>query len=243
MRNPALSRKTGQTQLLESPVAALRRRNGLSRDQAAADLGISLLRLARLEAATRRLPARTLRSIAEVLSPADRSDSRHVFQPDRGIGASRSAHASTRSRGGALTVSDSERTFHRNAVRYWGDDISAMMSKRFPVHPGSMKFALRWTAARSTDSNRSWQVLTSGPSADSTGVTPHELAERLHVPFAYAFALDRGWKRLGTRGLLYVASNLGVSVGTFVRNDHWQTRPRVQIYQAFRLAEREVKHL
>jgi len=72
MRDRSLTRKTAQAGLLESPVAALRRRQGLSRDQAASHLGISLLRLARLEAATRRLPARTLRSIAAALTPADR---------------------------------------------------------------------------------------------------------------------------------------------------------------------------
>jgi hypothetical protein len=75
------------------------------------------------------------------------------------------------------------------------------------------------------------------------GVTVHELADRLEVPFAYAFAVDRGWKRLGTRGLLYVASCLGVGVGSFIRNDDWEQRPRVRIYNAFRLAEREVTHL
>jgi transcriptional regulator with XRE-family HTH domain len=82
MRDRSLTRKTAQAGLLESPVAALRRRQGLSRDQAAEHLGISLLRLARLEAATRRLPARTLRSIAAALTPADRFSQISMWDAD-----------------------------------------------------------------------------------------------------------------------------------------------------------------
>lgn len=55
--------------VLESPVLALRRRHGLNPDQAASQLGISVMRLARLEAATRRLPVGTLAAIAERFGP------------------------------------------------------------------------------------------------------------------------------------------------------------------------------
>lgn len=85
MRDRSLTRKTAQASLPESPVAALRRRQGLSRDQAASHLGISLLRLARLEAATRRLPARTLRSIAAALTPADRFSPISMWDADADI--------------------------------------------------------------------------------------------------------------------------------------------------------------
>ncbi len=61
--------RTARARLLESPVVALRRHHGLSPDQAAAQLGISVLRLARLEAATRRLPTGALAVIAERLAP------------------------------------------------------------------------------------------------------------------------------------------------------------------------------
>ncbi len=61
--------RSARLDVLESPVAVLRRRHGLSPDQAASRLGISVLRLARLEAATRRLPVGTLAAIAERFGP------------------------------------------------------------------------------------------------------------------------------------------------------------------------------
>jgi len=140
-------------------------------------------------------------------------------------------------------VSDAERKFHRDAVRYWGDDVTAMMMEALPGTPwfDEVRNAMHRGNVNGLDPLlRGADV---GSVCGQLGVTVHELAERLEVPFPYAFALDRGWKRLGTRGLLYVASCLGVGVGTFVRNDHWQTRPRVQLYNAFRLVEAEVTHL
>jgi hypothetical protein len=66
---PKVRDRTARARLLESPVVALRRHHGLSPDQAAEQLGISVLRLARLEAATRRLPTSALAVIAERLAP------------------------------------------------------------------------------------------------------------------------------------------------------------------------------
>jgi transcriptional regulator with XRE-family HTH domain len=66
MREAAdVRRALAKPRLLESPLAALRRRHGLNPDQAASRLGISVMRLARLETATRRLPVGTLAAIAE----------------------------------------------------------------------------------------------------------------------------------------------------------------------------------
>jgi transcriptional regulator with XRE-family HTH domain len=58
--------------VLESPLTTLRRRHGLSPDQAAEALGVPVLRIARLEAATRRLPAGVLATITERLTPPER---------------------------------------------------------------------------------------------------------------------------------------------------------------------------
>jgi transcriptional regulator with XRE-family HTH domain len=65
-------RAPARPRLLESPLAALRRRHRLSRAQAAALLGVPVLRIARLEAATRRLPAGVLATITERLTPPER---------------------------------------------------------------------------------------------------------------------------------------------------------------------------
>lgn len=49
------------------------------------------------------------------------------------------------------------------------------------------------------------------------GFTLAALAERLEVPYAYAYALDCGWQRLPTRGLVTVASRLEVPLSAFIR--------------------------
>lgn len=67
-----LRRALVKPRLLESPVAALRRRHGLRPDQAAELLGVPVLRVARLEAATRRLPAGVLATVTERLTPPER---------------------------------------------------------------------------------------------------------------------------------------------------------------------------
>ena len=58
--------------LLESPLAAIRRRHGLDPATAAERLHIPLLRLARLEQATRRFPASELRCYNRLLTPEPR---------------------------------------------------------------------------------------------------------------------------------------------------------------------------
>jgi len=67
-----VSRFVTPAKLLESPVTALRRQHGLTPDTAAAILGISVLQLARLEAATRRISPRTLAAIRSCIVPAAR---------------------------------------------------------------------------------------------------------------------------------------------------------------------------
>ncbi|HEV2738681.1 MAG TPA: helix-turn-helix transcriptional regulator [Candidatus Elarobacter sp.] len=86
MRDSATSvRIVPQPKLLESPVAVLRRRQGLSPDDAAKMLGISVLRLARLEAATRRLPGRTLRGVVGALTQPPRFTQPSFFDHVDGV--------------------------------------------------------------------------------------------------------------------------------------------------------------
>jgi hypothetical protein len=73
MREPLnVSSRMSRSRLLESPVVALRRQHGLSPSDTAALLGISVLRLARLEAETLRLPTGVLRDLARAMAPARR---------------------------------------------------------------------------------------------------------------------------------------------------------------------------
>lgn len=67
-----LRRTLARPRLLESPLVALRRRYGLTPSQTAELLGVSVLAVARLEAATRRLPAGVLATITERLTPPER---------------------------------------------------------------------------------------------------------------------------------------------------------------------------
>ena len=69
MRSDAdLARRASRSRLLESPVVALRRRNGLTPQQTSALLGISMLQLARLEASTRRIPASVMHDIVRAVT-------------------------------------------------------------------------------------------------------------------------------------------------------------------------------
>jgi hypothetical protein len=67
--------------LLESPLAAIRRRHGLDPATAAERLHIPVLRLARLEQATRRFPARELAAYRRLLEPEPRLVQAVLFEP------------------------------------------------------------------------------------------------------------------------------------------------------------------
>ncbi len=67
--------------LLESPLAGIRRRYGLDPATAAERLHIPLLRLARLEQATRRFPALELRAYRRLLEPGPRLVQAVLFDP------------------------------------------------------------------------------------------------------------------------------------------------------------------
>lgn len=80
MRSGAdLARRASRSRLLESPVAALRRRHGLMPDQTAAMLGISLRQLARLEASTRRIPASVMRDVIRAVTARPRFTQPSLF--------------------------------------------------------------------------------------------------------------------------------------------------------------------
>ena len=74
-----LSRRASRSRLLESPVAALRRRYGLTPRQTAAMLGISLLQLARLESSTLRIPASVMRDVVRSITAQPQFTQLSVF--------------------------------------------------------------------------------------------------------------------------------------------------------------------
>lgn len=136
-------------------------------------------------------------------------------------------------------------SLHRRAARYWGDDLTAMMMEAVP---GTSFFDEVRNAL-----NRA-QVAGLDPllvGADirticlQRGISLEQLAERLEVSRACAYAIDAGWKRLSTRGLVSVASRLEVPLSAFIRDTAFHQRERVRIYQSWRLSERDggLKHL
>lgn len=62
-----------------------------------------------------------------------------------------------------------------------------------------------------------------------------DLASDLFIPPTYMYAIARGWKRLGIRGLGHVAEALDVPLSRFILDPEGVTRFEVQRYNAYRL--------
>ena len=60
-----------------------------------------------------------------------------------------------------------------------------------------------------------------------------DLASDLFVPVSYMYAVARGWKRLGIRGLGHVAEALDVPLSRFILDPEGVTRFEVQRYNAY----------
>jgi len=136
-------------------------------------------------------------------------------------------------------MSDDPQTLHRRAVEFWGDDITAMMMEAVPGTPffDEMRNALNRAQLDGLD------PLLIGADIRGVclrnGITLGGLAERLEVPYAYAYALDAGWQRLTTRGLVTVASRLEVPLAAFIRDSAFRQRERVRMYRAWRMIVRD----
>lgn len=61
-----------------------------------------------------------------------------------------------------------------------------------------------------------------------------DLASDLFVPLPYMYAVARGWKRLGIRGLAHVAQALDVPLIQFVRDGDGEARFETQRYLEYR---------
>ena len=73
---------------------------------------------------------------------------------------------------------------------------------------------------------------------DECGVNRYALAQSLNVPVIYIYAIEKGWHRLGLRGLAHVAEALGVPLGTFFVGSDNRRRLEVRRYAAYRLIAR-----
>jgi hypothetical protein len=142
-------------------------------------------------------------------------------------------------------MADDAQTLHRRAVALWGDDVTAMMMEAVP---GSTFFDEMRNALNRADVAGLDPLLVGADIRAvclQKGITLAGLAQRLEVPYAYAYALDCGWQRLTTRGLVTVASRLEVPLSAFIRDTAFRQRERVRLYRAWRMTVRdgEVKHL
>jgi len=136
-------------------------------------------------------------------------------------------------------MSDLPQPLHRRAVEFWGDDITAMMME---CHPGT-RFFDEMRNAFNRAKLEGLDPLLIGADVRAVclhnGITIAELGQRLEVPHAYAHALDCGWQRLTTRGLVTVASRLDVPLSAFIRDSAFQQRERVRMYRAWRMVVRD----
>jgi transcriptional regulator with XRE-family HTH domain len=86
MRGKAHLPQSNPYRLTPSPLTLLRQKHGLSMSEAAIKIGCDTLRVARIEAATRRLPAKTWRSIADALMPPEKYYQPTIFDVIRADG-------------------------------------------------------------------------------------------------------------------------------------------------------------
>ncbi|HEV2642464.1 MAG TPA: hypothetical protein VGT98_07145 [Candidatus Elarobacter sp.] len=63
----------------------------------------------------------------------------------------------------------------------------------------------------------------------------HDLGLGLEVPPVYMYAVYRGWKRLGLRGLSLIAEAVGVPLAAFMVDANGVPRIEVRRYNAYRL--------
>lgn len=69
---------------------------------------------------------------------------------------------------------------------------------------------------------------------DECGVNREDLADRLNAPLVYVYAIERGWHRLGLRGLALVAEALDVPLGAFFVGADNRRRLEVRRFSAYR---------
>lgn len=60
-----------------------------------------------------------------------------------------------------------------------------------------------------------------------------DLAFDLYIPASYMYAVARGWKRLGVRGLAHVADALDVPLSRFILDADGVTRNEVRLYRQY----------
>ncbi len=131
------------------------------------------------------------------------------------------------------------RNLHRVAKAFWGgDDVIAMMMEAEPGTPyfGDLVHLVDKSGLEGVDPllvGHDLKDLCTARDLDASG-----LAAILGIPFAAAFAIGCGWRRLSTRGLLTVAERLNVPVGAFVHDEAFQRRPRVRMYESWLLIEK-----
>jgi hypothetical protein len=130
-----------------------------------------------------------------------------------------------------------ERAHHREAVRFWGSDLRAMIME---AQPGTHWFGeVQGLFARAGLHGTDRALI--GADLRSVcmrrGMTANDLGDLLDIPAPVAYAIGAGWKRLSTRALFGVAAALDVPVGSFIHNDAFEKLQRVHVYESWILHE------
>lgn len=139
----------------------------------------------------------------------------------------------------------SDLSLHRRAVIYWGDALTALM---YEAEPDSEMFG-ECLSAITRAKITGFDPLLAGADIQSVckekDVSIGGLAERLQVPYAWAYAVYYGWKALPLRSLLLVAAALNTPVGAFIHDAGFYHRFRVRIHHQWQEAEQndDVTHL
>jgi len=127
-----------------------------------------------------------------------------------------------------------ERTLHRQAVKFWHDDVVAMMLEA-PT-------GTNWFGEVSDLLDRAHLAgidpMLVGADVrtvcENLGLSATQLASILDVPVPVAYAIGAGWQRLNTRSLFVVASHLNVPVGAFIHDHNFKKHVRVRMYESWK---------
>jgi hypothetical protein len=133
-----------------------------------------------------------------------------------------------------------ERAHHRAAVRFWGDDLRAMMMEARPGTPWFEEVESMIERAAPDGLDPALLGADIRSVCEDLGLSAHDLADVLGVPIVVGYALGAGWKRLPTRGLFTVAAAVGVPVSAFVHDGHFKKLSRVLAYEEWTRLENRI---
>jgi hypothetical protein len=128
-------------------------------------------------------------------------------------------------------MSDDGVRTHRRAVNYWKSDVVAMIMQ---ARPGTQWFSEVESMAARGGLDGIEEILIGHDvrgACEDLNLTVNDLGKIFNIKLPVAYAVGSGWLRLSSKKLVQAAKMLGIPLGSFVHDEHFEKRLRTRMYE------------